>query len=478
MNTIIKFLAIPALLLIMAGCSKDKMQEINENKNNPLDVPSRLLITDVMTKTAFSITGSDFAFYASVYAEHNVGVYNQMYNAEIRSGEPSSATTYNNTWGSVYETLYNLKIIIDKTSEGGDEAGNFHTLGIAQILTAYNLAILTDVMGDVPYEEALQPGVIYQPKLDKQEDLYNEVFRLLDAGIANLGMETLAAGLGGQDFIYGGNIANWTKFAYGLKARYTARLAFRNGGKWNEVVDFANQSFTSAAEEAKFTYDGSSSNSPFQTFFNDRDYFGASQSLHDKLTDRNDPRDATFFIPYPGTGEVVFAPNGDPDQVQGYYGISGIMSLTAPTFLLSYHEVEFLKAEAYARIGGATADAETALLNGVEAAFAKVGMEMDSTYTVDELLPKFNADPVKEVMVQKYFSFFESEAVEAYNDIRRLRAMGDNFITLDNPNNASQFPMRFTYGADDVTTNLNIAEAYGDGSYIYTENVWWAGGTR
>jgi hypothetical protein len=38
--------------------------------------------------------------------------------------------------------------------------------------------------------------------------------------------------------------------------------------------------------------------------------------------------------------------------------------------------------------------------------------------------------------------------------------------------------MRFTYGADDVTTNLNIAEAYGDGSYIYTENVWWAGGTR
>lgn len=478
MNKIIKLLSIPALLLMLAGCSQDTLEDINVNKNNPLDVPSKLIITDVMTKTAFSITGSDLAFYASVYVEHNVGIYNQMYNAEIRAAEPSLATTYNNTWGSIYETLYNLKIIINKTSVGGSEENNFHTLGIAQILTAYNLAILTDVMGDVPYSEALQPGVILQPKLDKQEDIYNEVFRLLDEGIANLSKETLAANLGAQDFIYGGDVTNWTKFAYGLKARYTARLAFRNGGKWDDVITFANQSFTSAAEEAKFIYDGSSTNSPFNTFFTDRDYFGASTSLHNKLTERNDPRDGTFFIPYPGVDELNFAPNGDPTQVQGFYGISGIMSPTAPTYLLSYHEIEFLKAEAYARLGGASDNAETALKSGIEAAFAKVGMTMDSTYFADDVLPLFNANPVKEVMVQKYFAFFESEAVEAYNDIRRLKAMGDNFIELENPNNSTKFPERFTYGADDVTTNLNIAAAYGNGSYIYTEKVWWAGGTR
>ncbi|MDY0103942.1 MAG: SusD/RagB family nutrient-binding outer membrane lipoprotein [Lentimicrobium sp.] len=478
MNKIIKLLTIPALLLMMAGCSQDALEDINVNKNNPLDVPSKLIITDAMTKTAFSITGSDLAFYASVYVEHNVGIYNQMYNAEIRSGEPSLATTYNNTWGSIYETLYNLKIIINKTSEGGSEENNYHTLGIAQVLTAYNLAILTDVMGDVPYSEALQPGVILQPKLDKQEDIYNEVFRLLDAGIANLAKETLAASLAGQDFIYGGSAEKWTKFAYGLKARYTARLTFRNGDKWNDVIAFANQSFTSAADEAKFVYDGSSTNSPFYTFFKDRDYFGASTSLHNKLTQRNDPRDGVFFVPYPGVDDVNFAPNGEPNQVQGFYGISGVMSSTSPTYLLSYHEIEFLKAEAYARQAGASSDAEAALKSGIEAAFVKVGMTMDSTYYADEVLPLFNANPVKEVMVQKYFSFFESEAVEAYNDIRRLKAMGNDFITLDNPNNATKFPVRFSYGADDVTTNLNIADAYGNGSYVYDEKVWWAGGTR
>ncbi|MDD3131333.1 MAG: SusD/RagB family nutrient-binding outer membrane lipoprotein, partial [Bacteroidales bacterium] len=266
MNKIIKFLTIPVLLLIMAGCTQDILEDINVNKNNPTDVPSKLLITDAMTKTAFSIVGSDLAFYASVYVEHNVGIYNQMYNAEIRSGEPSLATTYNNSWGSIYETLYNLKIIINKTSPGGDEEANVHTLGVAQILTAYNLAILTDLFGDVPYEEALQPGVIFQPKLDSQESLYAEIFRLLDEGIANLEKETLAAGLGGQDFIYKGNIANWKKFAWGLKARYTARLALRNSA-WDQVIEYANKSFTSASEEAKFVYDGSTTNSPFLTFF-------------------------------------------------------------------------------------------------------------------------------------------------------------------------------------------------------------------
>lgn len=56
--------------------------------------------------------------------------------------------------------------------------------------------------------------------------------------------------------------------------------------------------------------------------------------------------------------------------------------------------------------------------------------------------------------------------------------MGDNVITLVNPNNASRFPLRMTYGSEDVTTNVNVRTAYGDGTYVYSENVWWAGGTR
>ncbi len=471
--------------VVVASCSEDTMDEINKNVNDPTDVSSSLIISDVMTSTAFSVTGSDLAFYASCYVEHNVGIFNQLYDAEIRINEPISSTTYNNSWNSVYQTLLNLKTIIGKCSEGGSEEGNYRMLGIAQALTAYNLAILTDVMGDVPWTEALQPGVIFTPKLDKQKDIYTEIFKLLDEATTNLAKETTFTLLGKQDFIYGGDaasVAKWIKFANGLKARYTMRMS-KVAPDYDKVISYANASFTSAAEQCQYNYNGNTTKSPFQQFFLDRNYFGASTSLHNKLIAREDPRDTIFFKPFAEEGDLVFAPNGTPTETQGHYGISALSSLTAPTYLLSYHEIEFLKAEAYARKNDLD-NAKVALKNGIIAACVKenVGVKAAdaAAYYEDEIAPRLTsqAATLKEIMVQKYIAFFEEESIEAYNDIRRLKAMGENLIQLDNPLNNNKFPLRFTYGSEDVTTNENVRSAYGDGSYVYTENVWWAGGTR
>jgi hypothetical protein len=463
------------------SCSEDIMDKINRDVNDPTQVESRLIVTDAETSTAFSVIGTDLAFYSSVYIEHNAGIYNQFYNADIRASEPTSSTTYNNSWVTIYNTLYNLKVIREKCSAGGSEEGNYITLGIAQTLTALNLATLTDLMGDVPWTEALQPGVIFTPVLDKQQDIYTAILGFLDEAIANLDKETVYPSLGDQDFIYGGNPALWKKLAYGLKARYAMRLSFRTPA-YADVISFAGQSFATINEQAVYGYNGSTSISPFDLIFTDRDYYGASQSLHDKLVDRNDPRDTIFWRPYPGTGsDLVFAPNGTANQVQGNYSVSAISNPTAPTYLLSYHEVQFLKAEAYARLNQLT-EAEAALRNAVSAAFQKVNIGLTaanaSAYFDSQVKPRFTADPISEIMNQKYISFYEEEAIEAYNDYRRLKAMGNNVITLENPANPAKFPLRFTYGSADVTTNKNVREAYGDGTYVYTENVWWAGGTR
>jgi hypothetical protein len=470
------------MVFTMLSCSEKVMDEINNNVNDPTDMSSRLIITDAMTNTAFSVTEGDFNFYASIFIEHNVGIFSQFYNAEIRSGEPISSTTYNNAWNSVYQNLYNLKVIIQKCSEGGSEAGNYHTLGIAQILTAYNLSIVTDVMGDVPWSEAIQPGVIFTPKLDNQSAIYTDILKILDDAIINLDKESVFETLGAQDLIYGGNISLWKKFAYGLKARYTMRLSLKSPA-YADVVSFADQSFSSSGEQAQFNYNGNTTSSPFYRMYTDRDYYGASQSLHDKLVARNDPRDNIFFTPHPGSGsnEIVFAPNGANNEVQGVYSISGITNPTAPTYLMSYHEVEFLKAEAYARLNDLP-NADTALRKAVTSAFRKVNIGLSAANAVDyfniNVRPKFQSNPLSEVMNQKYIAFYEEEAIEAYNDYRRLKAMGDNVINLENPRNTTEFPFRMTYGSEDVTTNQYVREAYGDGTYVYTENVWWAGGTR
>jgi hypothetical protein len=481
MRKILNILLAGLMVIAAWSCSEDIMDDINKNVNDPTEVGSNLIITDAMVTSAFSITGSDLAFYASVYIEHNVGIWNQSYNAEIRSGEPISATTYNNNWNAMYNNLYNLKVIIEKCSEGGSEEGNFHTLAIAQTLMAHNLATLTDLMGDVPWSEALQPGFIFTPVLDSQESIYAEVHRLLDAAIENFNKSTTFASFGVQDFIFGGDVDLWQKLTYGLKARYTMRLSLKEAN-YADVVSYANQSFASSEEQAQLNYNGSTTVSPFYKFFTDRDYFGASQSFYNKLEERNDPRLEVFWKPHPSSGEFLLAPNGTPAQEQGTYSISALSDPTAPTYLMSYHEVEFLKAEAYVRLNQLD-NAQTALENAVAAAFQKVNVGLTAedaqAYLEESVIPRFNNNPLSEVMNQKYFAFFEEEAVEAYSDYRRLVAMGDNVIQLDNPKNAAnQFPQRFTYGSSDVTTNVNVRNAYGDGSYVYSEKVWWAGGSR
>lgn len=472
-------LALLLTTVVFSSCSEDVMDRINEDRNNPITAPARFVLTDAIVSSAFKVTGSDYAFYSAIYMEQQVGIYGQMFNAEIRIAEPFSSSTYDNAWSSTYTNLLNLKAVIGKCSPGGSEAGNYQALGVAQILSAYNLAIQTDLMGDIPWSEALQPAVIFQPKLDKQEAIYGDIMRFLDDAIVNLQKTSVFPSMAGQDLLYAGKNELWVKMAQGLKARYKMRLSFRSA-KYQEVIDDANKSFASASEQAAFKFNGGSTVNPLYSFYSDRDYFGASQSLHEKLADRTDPRDDVFFQAYPKKNPIPleFAPNGAPSQVQERYGISGLLDPAGAVNLLSFHELQFLKAEAYARLGD-RGNAETALKAGISAAFVKVGLTSAAanTYYADHVKALFDQNPTKEIMVQKYLAFYDDEAIESYNDYRRLKAMGDNFIVLANPK-PSEFPLRFTYGSSDVTTNNNVKNAYGNGQYVKTENVWWAGGTR
>ncbi len=88
-----KLLAVSFLTATIASaCTEDAMDKINENPNNPLDAPAKFLITDLGVSTAFSTVGGDFSLYSSVYIEHETGISNQLYRAEVRSGEPTTAT--------------------------------------------------------------------------------------------------------------------------------------------------------------------------------------------------------------------------------------------------------------------------------------------------------------------------------------------------------------------------------------------------
>lgn len=481
------------------SCSENIMDKVNEDIDHPTEVPSMFMITDIENSFAVNIVGGDLSFYALSYTEHEVGVYNQLYSAEIRGKEPSSSTTYNNPWQGLYSNLEALRQMGARCDKGGVEEGNAPTLGMSQILTALYLGVLTDCFGDVPWSEALKLSEgIYQPKIDTQESIYATIFDLLEKGTANLALPNTSVGspVGSQDFIYKGDVKMWTKFASSLKARYLMRLS-KVKPDYDAVLTAIESGFASAKEEAKLTFfDDNANVSPYSAFYYSRDYMAVSESFMKKLEEREDIR-AEEFIAGPdkyGNYNEGAAPNGDPIQVQGHYYLpTSAYDGAAPFFFMSYHELMFIKAEALQRKGAASADIEKAFKSaylagaakhaGINDRLTKTGSALtpvvaEKSFT-DVVLPLFEANPLKELAIQKYIALYQDgESLEAYNDVRRNMAMGNDVYELQNKNNRTKFPFRYPYGADDVTTNQHVRDAYGDGSYVYSTPVWWAGGNR
>ena len=184
--TIIKgFFAVGVLSVVLSGCSEDAMDRINKDHGHTQSVAGRFILTDVITSTAFSNAGGDLNTYLSSYIEYEVGVDNQLYYAETRESEPTSSSTFNNTWNNLYSTLKSARIIINQCSDGGIDYGNYTTKGMAEVLAAYNCALIADMFGDAPCSQAAlvdENGspVYLNPKMDKQEDIYKQAMQYLD----------------------------------------------------------------------------------------------------------------------------------------------------------------------------------------------------------------------------------------------------------------------------------------------------------
>jgi len=510
-----------AAVVSLAACSEIALDKVNEDVNHAHDAEAKFVFADLTTATAFTVVGGDFNTYLGVAVEHWGGVHNQLYKADQRDGEWISSSCFNNNWVGIYNTIKNARVVVAKTADDaeGVDAGNKALNGAAKVLLAYNSAVLTDLFGDTPYTEACDYFKYPTPKVDKQEDIYKTINTLLDEAIAQLtGEKTL--GTGGFDFIYGGSAASWLKFAYGLRARVALHTILRASDKnavYTQILSDIENSFEDSSEQAEFAkYDGDSSCNPLFSFWYSREAIAASGSLAEKYLDRDDPRAGMIycypwmssFDPTDPKEEFDPVPNGQGEEVQEWYTDDiYLYAIDAPTFLLSYAELQFIKAEVLARKGSAV-EAKIAAAEGIAAAFDNVNTSVESAlkfcdswgygvygpdyagallsaadaaaYAAAVINPKSGEDLIKEIMVQKYLSFHGANggSVEAFNDVRRLKAEGKNYISLANPKNGSKFPLRCGYGSSDTTTNPNVQAAFGDGSYVYSQPVWWAMGTK
>jgi len=462
----IKIFFLALLPFLFVACSEKVMDDINKDVNDAATMPASNMLPDVELRTAFETTGTDIAWYATVYIEHDAGTWAQSADADKRLSQESSSL-FDNNWNSVYSVMMACNTIINKTDPAtGSEPDNFWARGIAQVLLAYNLAVTTDMWGDVPWTEAMKGAESMRPKYDTQESIYVAIQALLDDAVVNLGKTTLS--VPNFDYIYAGKQDKWIKAAYSLKARYALRLINKDNNAAANALANIPKGFTSAADAMifnKFTSAATGQN-PWYQFMIDRSHLSSSATLFNYMAERNDTNRMAKYFTKIGNAYKP-APSGTAEETQGgVYSVSAVTAngATAPIPLMSYHELKFIEAEAKFRTGDATWKA--ALQAAVEASFTYAGATI-GTYFANQVEPRLTAgNELNEILTQKYIAFYEYEAIESYNDYRRT-----GIPTMNNPNNATTgFVNRFPYALSEVSNNAANVPAIS----VYTDKVWWA----
>jgi hypothetical protein len=101
-------------------------------------------------------------------------------------------------WNNFYQNLTDIEDIINVSDELGEN--NYKAIGLVYKSWAYS--ILTDLYGDIPYSEAVRAtDGIFQPKFDKQKDIYTQILKDLET--ANTLFDDTKVLTYGGDMVYG-----------------------------------------------------------------------------------------------------------------------------------------------------------------------------------------------------------------------------------------------------------------------------------
>ena len=100
-------------------------------------------------------------------------------------------------------------------------------VAFAKLLRVAIMHRVTDSYGPIPYSN-LETNESITVKYDKQEEVYMKMFGELDEAIAAFAANTTlpAEAFSRYDRVYGGNIAQWLKYANSLKLRMAMRLSY------------------------------------------------------------------------------------------------------------------------------------------------------------------------------------------------------------------------------------------------------------
>lgn len=383
-------------------------------------------------------------------------------------------------WDNHYRWLKN----IDEMEKASIAAGDNNYQAVALTLKAWCFANLTDVFGDIPFEEASKGDEgILKPKFQRQQEIYKKILNYLDE--ANTLYDVNKAMIYAPDLLFANKVDKWKKLTNSLHLRMLLRISdvmpSEAAAKINTILNdpATYPVFQTPSDDAILINTGVNPNiTPWpriQDFAADKKL---STFMVDQLLEWNDPRLPFWATKAKDKGGKDIGYKGIPS---GYASNEGAIdytpsapnnaTATAPmkNIIMTYAEVEFIKAE-LALKGVISGDAASFYKNGITAAMKIWNIDIPSTYLNNEKVAYKGT--LEQIMLQKHFALYFTDN-QQWLEFRRT---GFPKLPLQpNMYNDGKMPVRYPYPQDVKRQNAeNYQEAVTHmGPDDINTRVWW-----
>ncbi|TZF96085.1 SusD/RagB family nutrient-binding outer membrane lipoprotein [Chryseobacterium panacisoli] len=410
-NTIKTLVFGAAVLFSASGCTNDFDQYNQEKLGGPENFYADFIAVVNPMKSIQRGLQSDYQLYPNLSADMYSGMFSTAtpFNGGVNNLTYSMMDGWNNRIIARQQDIFNYSIIIDNAAknnyQGIDFTGTFAVKKILKVITA---ARVSDNHGPVVYSKYETPNPNGVTDFDSQQDAYNYFIADLSAAITDL-QKVIAmpatknvedrSSLKNADLVYGGNMAQWAKFANSLKLRLAMRMSYADPAKSKQYAEEALASsaglITDNADNALISV-GQSELSFIIYSWGDC-LIGAPLMAY--MNGYNDPRLPAYAIPAsdPGLQGKYIGIRQGIDLLNGkstYGGFSQPQAKSAngdyfsgtdgKMKLFTAAETWFLKAEAALRGYAGAGDIQTNYTTGVQQSFGEWGKSANvATYLAD-----------------------------------------------------------------------------------------------